>query len=108
MFGAPPPFGVTQGAVQAFAQVVKFRRLPIDVVYARYEELDTDQNDQVGVEGVMQLTAGMFNAYNDDAAKRIVAFLDEDRIGRVNPGKGNSSIAFAFRLISIAFEHCFC
>ena len=75
------------GAIDAFAQTVQFRRLPIDEVFDRYEDLDTDNDDTVGVEGVAQLLKGLFNAHLQDIAAFVLSFVDADGTGRADPGK---------------------
>jgi hypothetical protein len=66
---------------------VQFRRLPIDELYHRYLTLDTDENDQIGADGVAALVSGMFGAYANELSNQVVAFLDTKQTGRVDPGK---------------------
>jgi Ca2+-binding EF-hand superfamily protein len=87
LFGALPPLGVPAGALDAFQQTTQFRRMPIEELYTRYESLDTDDNDKIGVEGVLALVQDMFGAYAIEIATSVHQMLNSDGSGRVEPAK---------------------
>jgi Ca2+-binding EF-hand superfamily protein len=63
VFGAAPPLGVPANALDAFQQTTQFRRLPIEELFDRYLTLDTDENDEIGADGVVALVTPMFSQY---------------------------------------------
>jgi Ca2+-binding EF-hand superfamily protein len=80
---------ISYEGVAAFVQQSGLKVPHIGELFDKYLQLDTDENDEIGLDGVFALLAGVFAQYEEHFCTAIFNFLDQNAgaRGRVHPAK---------------------